>query len=182
MNNESIARSRPRETSWNVVLKWMAVLAAHFRVELSEPELKIYCASLQRYEPEKIERAMQRCLEECQFIPKIHDIKTRLVSPDGFVVTTSDYRDPQLDALDREVFKQEMEKLRVSLDVKPKIVRERNTEPFPKSTTDYVAMVGLQTLEQWAASQSLDDSLPRTKLEIELIKQVKKSRRREVRA
>ena len=76
--SESPELSTPQDKSWNLVVKWVAVFAAHFRAEMSEPEIRIYCESLQNKDPDRLEKAFRRCLEECEFMPKLKDILVRL--------------------------------------------------------------------------------------------------------
>lgn len=45
---------------------------------MSEPEIRIYCESLASKEPERVEKAMKRCLEECEFMPKLRNILERM--------------------------------------------------------------------------------------------------------
>ena len=61
-----------------MALKWTVLLGAHFRTELDEAQLKIYCDALKHHAPNDIETAMQRALHECEFLPKIADIEARL--------------------------------------------------------------------------------------------------------
>ena len=82
MTNESTALSKQPSESWNLVAKWVTLLGAHFRVELSEQEIRIYCESLQNENPDCLKRSMMRCLNECEFMPKLKMIRDRLPEPE----------------------------------------------------------------------------------------------------
>ena len=78
MNGESSTHLTLSRESRSVTKKWLALIAAHFRVELSEPEVQIFCDSLAREDPERLEKAFQRCLHECEYFPKLKDIHERM--------------------------------------------------------------------------------------------------------
>lgn len=99
MSKESSALSKQPKESWNLVRQWTVLLAAHFRVELTEPEIRIYCDSLQNENADCLKKAMIRCLNECSFMPKLKDIRDRLPSPErkveqGDFVPVSDHFEP----------------------------------------------------------------------------------------
>ena len=97
--NGSLELSKPQNDCWNLVVKWVALLAAHFRVELSEPEIRIYCDSLASKDKDCLNKAMQRCLNECEFMPRLKDINDRLPEPKkavtwGFFKPVRDFFEP----------------------------------------------------------------------------------------
>lgn len=98
MTEGSAVLSRQPSESWNLVAKWVSLLAAHFRVELSETEIKIYCESLQNENADCLKRSMMRCLNECEFMPKLKDIRDRLPEPKKYFaddfVPVSDHFEP----------------------------------------------------------------------------------------
>jgi hypothetical protein len=83
--NVSAEPLKPRAESWDLVTKWIVLLAAHFRVEMSEAEIRIYCVSLESKDAECLSKAMQRCLSECEFMPKLKDIHDRMPEPNKYV-------------------------------------------------------------------------------------------------
>ena len=48
---------------------------------MSEPEIRIYCEALSTKDQQCLTKAMQRCLNECEFMPKLKDIRDRLPEP-----------------------------------------------------------------------------------------------------
>ena len=78
MNAESVALSPQPSDSRNITLKWMTLLAVHFRADLTEAEMRIYCDSLAHEDPERLEVAFQRSLHECEFLPKLKEILERM--------------------------------------------------------------------------------------------------------
>lgn len=65
---------------------------------MSEPEFRIYCDSLESRDPKCLSIAMQRCLNECEFMPKLKDINDRMPEPrkavkDSFI-PVSDHFEP----------------------------------------------------------------------------------------
>lgn len=102
MTKESAELSKRPSESWNLALKWVTLLAAHFRIEMSEPEIRIYCDSLESRDPGCLSKAMQRCLNECEFMPKLKDINDRMPEPKkkvvwGDFVPVSDHFEPYTD-------------------------------------------------------------------------------------
>lgn len=49
---------------------------------MSEPEIRIYCESLGNEDKKCITKAMQRCLNECEFMPKLKEIRERMPEPE----------------------------------------------------------------------------------------------------
>src|SRR4029077_11210121 len=97
--NASSELSKPQNESWELVVQWVSLLALHFRAEISEPEIRIYCESLASKDRESLSVAMRRCMEECEFMPKLKHVLDRLpekrsyyVSPD--FVAVKDYYEP----------------------------------------------------------------------------------------
>lgn len=78
MSNGLTGPSKQPNESRLTVAKWLTLLAAHFRVELSETEIRIYCDSLQNENQQRLELALQRCLHECMFMPHVSEVRQRL--------------------------------------------------------------------------------------------------------
>jgi len=78
MSSEFLGPSNPLNESCRVTLKWLALLAIHFRVELSDLEMQIYCGALEKCDPQALEISFQKCLHECEFLPKLKDIHDRM--------------------------------------------------------------------------------------------------------
>lgn len=48
--------------------------AQHFRAEVNEADFEIFIYALRDEELWRIEKAFERCLNECQFMPKLADV------------------------------------------------------------------------------------------------------------
>jgi len=57
---------------------WLILCATHFRVDLNDAEIAIYQHALRGIEPGRLDTAFQRCLRECEFMPKLVDVCNRL--------------------------------------------------------------------------------------------------------
>lgn len=134
-------------------------------------EQKIYIEGLKNFAVEKLDFAFRKSMSECGKIPKLADILRRF--PDGFLATSQVYEDTPLTPDEKQPIMAEMDALKAKLGVKPRIVRERNAQPYPRTEANFVALIGSQTIQEWAATQNLDDDIPRSEYEIALIKQVK---------
>lgn len=76
------AISRPPSDSLSdtekVISGWVILCAQHFRVEVNEADIAIYVHALRGTEPDRLDTAFQRCLKECEFMPKLVDVCNRL--------------------------------------------------------------------------------------------------------
>jgi hypothetical protein len=121
---ESVELWKPPSESWNLALKWVALLAAHFRVEMSEPEIQVYCDSLGNKDPQCLNKAMQRCLNECEFMPRLKDINDRMPEPQkavewGDFVPVSEHVEPYTETHQSRVFIDKNGYRRVRIEPKP---------------------------------------------------------------
>lgn len=132
----------------------------------------LYQRALSKYSELDVDVACERALSECKYFPTPAELIS-FIPKNDFIVTAEKYEDPPLSAEDRALFNQGMEALKIKLGVKPRYVREKNCEPFPRSQANYEAMVGSQTLRDWAVNQNLGDDTARSVHEVELIRQVK---------
>lgn len=96
---------------------------------MSEPELRIYCDSLESKDPICVAKAMQQCLNECEFMPKLKDIHDRMPEPrkpvavNGFV-PVSDHFEPENDEYHWHVWVNAAGQRRVKLERKARIRAE----------------------------------------------------------
>jgi len=77
---ESQPSSPSNSGSEEAILKWVTLLDVHFKRKeaLSLPEKKIYISALRKFSVERLDPAFQRCMHECQFMPKIAEIESRM--------------------------------------------------------------------------------------------------------
>lgn len=71
----------PRDTaspSQAMALKWLALLAIHYKIELTEPEIEIYLDGLKEFGPKQLDDAFALCRKECLFMPRVADIVSRI--------------------------------------------------------------------------------------------------------
>lgn len=118
--------------------------------------------------------ACERALRECKYFPTPAEIFA-LCPKNDFLATSTAYNDLPLTEDDRKIFQDEMALVAKKLNVKPVLpqkVREKYPLPRTWCETNYIAMVGSQTLQEWALGQDLNDSLPRSAQEIECIRTV----------
>jgi len=57
--------------------KWLALFVAHFRQELTELSVVAYQIGLQDLTVAALNRGCERALKECDFFPKVHDIRSK---------------------------------------------------------------------------------------------------------
>jgi len=57
---------------------WLVKLAAHFNVELGEEQVDIFTSALRENTRYQIDEAFNRCLNECQFMPKLSDVHQKM--------------------------------------------------------------------------------------------------------
>lgn len=73
------ALSKPQDSSWReAIARELIACALHFRTELSDADLEIYAHGLRDVEVHRVQAALARCLRECEFMPKLYDIFTKM--------------------------------------------------------------------------------------------------------
>lgn len=60
------------------MLGWVDKLSAHFGAVQDEEQVKIFLHALRNSTPYQVDVAFDRCLNECQFMPKLADIHQRM--------------------------------------------------------------------------------------------------------
>ncbi len=142
MRNDFNPISRQPNESWKIVFKWVQLLAAHFRTDLSEADISVYCEELQSENPDKLEIALRRCLHECnEFMPKLADIHERMpeslwtaggksseTEADGTFIPVSDHLEPFTEKYDLRVYLNEQGQKKVKMVLIPE-------GQFPARTT-----------------------------------------------
>lgn len=125
--------SRQPNESWKIVFKWVQLLAAHFRTDLSEADISVYCEELQNENPDKLEIALRRCLHECkEFMPKLADIHERIpeslwtaggksseTQADGSFIPVSDHLEPFTEKYDLKIYVNEQGQKKVKMVLIP---------------------------------------------------------------
>jgi len=53
-------------------------LAAHFNVQLDDDQINIFVHALRNSTVYQVEHAFERCLNECEFMPKLSDVHKRM--------------------------------------------------------------------------------------------------------
>ena len=66
------------------ILIWLAKLAAYYDRQISDEDYEIYIRGLSPISDERLAVAFERCLKECEFMPKLAEICRRL--PDETVL------------------------------------------------------------------------------------------------
>jgi hypothetical protein len=109
-------------------------------VELSEPEIWIYCDSLVNFDADRLNKAMQRCLNECDFMPKLKDIQDRMPEKRAYTKDTfipvSDHFEPytETDRLHVWLDANGNRRVKVEPGVKPEIARIGKSGPKFRSS------------------------------------------------
>jgi len=70
--------NEPSERLKECVLNWLEKLAKHFGVELDEDQVKIFVHALRNNTTYQVDIAFDRCLNECQFMPKLREVHERI--------------------------------------------------------------------------------------------------------
>lgn len=79
INSVKEALSRPSAPSnRDTILAHLAICGLHFRQEVSEADAEIYLHALEGEDRDRVDAAFKRCLNECEFMPKIHDVRDRM--------------------------------------------------------------------------------------------------------
>lgn len=60
------------------VLGWIEKLSAHFNQPQDEDQVKIFLNALRNSTIYQVDVAFERCLNECQFMPKLADVHARM--------------------------------------------------------------------------------------------------------
>src|SRR5256885_15483769 len=74
-------RSEKQEKQFSVtehIEEWLAKLATHFGAELGEEQISIFTHALRNNTAYQIDEAFDRCLNECEFMPKLADVHKRM--------------------------------------------------------------------------------------------------------
>jgi hypothetical protein len=61
-----------------LIENWLVKLATHFNVELDEDQIKIFTNALKSNSRYQIEAAFERCLNECEFMPKLAQVHDKM--------------------------------------------------------------------------------------------------------
>jgi len=69
---------KPLKGSVDCILEWLKKLSRHFSVELSEDQLEIFTHALRNCTTYQVAQGFERCLNECQFMPKLADFHQRM--------------------------------------------------------------------------------------------------------
>jgi hypothetical protein len=83
--------------SKTVILKWVRRLSVHYRTELSETEQNIYLEELGEFAPSRIDVGFHRALHDCEYIPRVADIVTRMPEADFLSTAEPDTGTPAND-------------------------------------------------------------------------------------
>jgi len=62
----------------DLVLGWLSRLSKHFGTELSEDQLEIFVKALGKSSNYQLSTAFDRCLNECQYMPRLKDVHERM--------------------------------------------------------------------------------------------------------
>lgn len=60
------------------MLQWVSKLAAHFNTQLDDDQINIFVHALRNSTVYQVEHAFERCLNECEFMPKLSDVHKRM--------------------------------------------------------------------------------------------------------
>lgn len=66
------------ESNSDLILKWLSRLSRHFGTELSEDQLEIFYTALKSSSAYQLNEAFNRCLNECEFMPKLAQVHDRM--------------------------------------------------------------------------------------------------------
>lgn len=79
INSVKEALSKPSAPSnRDTILAHLVICGLHFRQEVSEADAEIYLHALEGEDRDRVDAAFKRCLNECEFMPKIHDVRDRM--------------------------------------------------------------------------------------------------------
>jgi hypothetical protein len=57
---------------------WIEKLAKHFTAELDEVQIELYADQLRNFTIHQLDTAFTRCLNECEFMPRLRDVRDRM--------------------------------------------------------------------------------------------------------
>lgn len=60
------------------IIRGVGQCALHFRIELTDADLEIFKHALRNTDALRIEAAFDRCLNECEFMPKLADVWAKM--------------------------------------------------------------------------------------------------------
>lgn len=67
------------DEQWNAtVTAALSKCSLHFRQELTDVDFEIYLSGLRTFSAERISESLERCLKECEFMPKLKEICDRM--------------------------------------------------------------------------------------------------------
>lgn len=81
MSNE-LSELSTYSSEQRAIIQGVGKCALHFRVELTDADLAIFKHALRDVELWRIEKAFERCLNECQFMPKLVDVWAKMPEPE----------------------------------------------------------------------------------------------------
>src|SRR5690349_2641525 len=61
-----------------LVANWCDKLATHFSADLNEDQIEIFIEGLVKDSDYQIGAAFERCLNECEFMPKLRDVHSKM--------------------------------------------------------------------------------------------------------
>ena len=69
---------RLNESVQDCILNWLQKLSKHFGVELTEEQVEIFAHALKDCTAYQVNEAFDRCLNECDFMPKLAQVHARM--------------------------------------------------------------------------------------------------------
>lgn len=82
MNSEPERLSKRPNDSYKAVIAGVTLCAKHFRTEMDEADIAIFLHALRDVEFWRIAKAFERCLNECEFMPKLADVWAKTPEPE----------------------------------------------------------------------------------------------------
>jgi hypothetical protein len=78
MSSELERIFKPQPNLSREIALWVTKCGQHFRVELTEADFEIFADALRGVELWRIRKAFERCLNECEFMPKLADVWSKM--------------------------------------------------------------------------------------------------------
>lgn len=78
----SKSEKEPNKQLKECVLSWIDRLSTHFNQPQDEEQIKIFLHALRVNTVWQVNKAFERCLNECQFMPKLADVHQRMPEQD----------------------------------------------------------------------------------------------------
>ncbi len=72
----------PNKQLRECVLGWIEKLSTHFNQPQDEEQIKIFLHALRDCSVQQVNRAFERCLNECEFMPKLSQVHDRMPERD----------------------------------------------------------------------------------------------------